>query len=71
MGSDRVKYAWIALGYCADLLDFPDAGAYRNHQADACLPCPRDDGIALFGKVREVEMAMAVDKHQALPSAST
>jgi hypothetical protein len=37
------------------------------------MPRARDQGVELTGKVREIEMAMAVDQHQvcALASLST
>src|SRR5512132_4135733 len=40
------------------------AGRDRNDAADAGGASPSDDGIKLGRKVREIEVAMAVDKHK-------
>src|SRR3984885_13231991 len=36
----------------------------RDDTPDARRLCPRDDAVEIVGKVRKVEMAMAVDKHR-------
>jgi hypothetical protein len=50
--------------------DFDDAVKLANARTDghephnAKIQRPLDNGIAFLGKIREIQMAMAVDKHE-------
>src|SRR5438552_11692776 len=71
MSPDRAIHLIVSFSDFKDLLKALHTCRDRHHAADSGLQSAGDDGRPLLGEVRKVEMAMAVDKHQALVSCST
>ena len=70
--ADRAKDVVVSRGNLFDVGEFLDPRADRNHASDAFGARARDDRIALGGKIRKVEMTMAVDEHRyAVPSSGS
>ena len=63
MRADRAPDVVEALRDREQFLLLSDAGRNRDHSSDTGIAGPRHRGIEFFGEVREIEMAMAVDKH--------
>jgi hypothetical protein len=63
MGTDRAEYVAMRLNDFEQLVEAPDARGDGEHQADACTLRARQHGLALCGKIGEIQVAMAVDEH--------
>jgi len=71
MGADGAIDFFESLSDSKDLVKSLHARRDGHHAADAGGQGAGDDGRPLLGEVRKVEMAVAVDEHQALASCST
>ena len=58
----------VGLGDRADLGKLALVGADSDHRADARRAGTRQHAVEVFGEIGEIQMAVAVDEHQASPS---
>lgn len=68
MRADGAEHFLERLCNFKDLLESLHARRYRDHAPDTSRQGAGDDGRPLLGKIRKIQMAMAVDKHQAVAS---
>jgi hypothetical protein len=59
-----------ALGNRQDAIEPGDVRADRKHRADTHIARPCNNGVQLIREIREIKMAMTVDKHQPVSSAA-
>jgi hypothetical protein len=69
--TNRAEYVVEALGDRQDAIEAGDVRADRQHGPDADIAGPCNNGVQLIREIREIEMAMTVDKHQPVSSAAT
>ena len=69
MGADRAIDLVERFRDFKNLWKLPDPGRDRHHAPDPGSEGAGDDGLPLLGEIGEVEVAVAVDQHQAFPSA--
>ena len=63
MGADRAIDVGKPLGYGEQPVEPLDPGRDRDDAADPGRLGARNDGVEILGKIRKVEMAVAVDEH--------
>jgi hypothetical protein len=71
MGPHRAPDVVVRLGDRRDLVEPPHPGRNRHHAADAGSRGAGQHSGAILGQLGEIEMAMAVDKHQASAAAAS
>ena len=63
MGADRAIDVVVFVGDREQPTQPAHPRRDRDHAADPGLGRPRDDGVEIGRKIREIQMAMAVDEH--------
>jgi hypothetical protein len=64
MGADRALDVGKSFGDVQQRGKPPDPGRNRDNAPDPGSGGATDHGVEIVGKLRKIEMAMAVDKHQ-------